>query len=262
MVLSWSSNPAEQKLFVKQLDLKLAQLDRLVVPETIYSETEPLDSAITGNLYKKTQWVVPSTNELKNIYTKVDDAAVANTSTLAPYAIVPVPQSDLLTVIDSYHAGNANGLSTISFSGIPQTFSRLFLYLHYRDTVAATSISGSLRVNGLASATYAMSWFGHNGTQSYGNESVGATGWVIGGPGGTADNHLWLDGWFEFPTYTDSLAKRMRGRAHFSWGTPTTSTFQAYNIFGGHSPTTAITSVSWTGNVGSAPGTRAVLFGM
>lgn len=262
MVLLWSNVPSEQKLFVKKLDQRIAQLNQLVVPETIYSETAPTTEQLSQKLYEKAQWVVPSENELKNIYVKVEDSAVAGTSTLTPYIVAPVPADQGLTVLDSYHAGNANGLATITFSGIPQTYERLFLYLHYRDTNAAASIAGFLRVNGISSASYAMSWFGHNGAHSYGTEAVGNSGWPFTVPAGNADNHLWLDAWFELPAYTNSLAKRMRGRINSAWGTPVIATIQGYNAFGGHSPTTPITSVSWVGTTASAPGTRAVLFGM
>jgi hypothetical protein len=264
MVLTWSKPPAEQKAFIAQLDLKLQQIGLQVVPETLYSETEPTAAELAEGLYKRTQWVDPATNTLKNGYTRIEDAVGAASTTYTAYPIVPAPRGRVLTKIDEISVGATAGLATLTFSDIPQTFEHLYLYVHYRDTNAAVSAACNLRINGLATATYAMSWQGHNGNQSYGAESISATGWPFVAPGGTSVSHFFLDGWYELPTYSAAArSARMRGKVSTAWGaTFSATTVQGYDAFGVQTSLAAITSLSWVGVTGSAPGTRLVLFGM
>jgi len=99
----------------------------------------------------------------------------------------------------------SGGVSSISFTGIPQTYTDLMIYVSTRASAASDSVG--LRFNGDSTSNYLYRYLLSNGTTS--SVSNGTTTNTLGGrqPESTFTANTFGNGYFYIPNYTSSSYK-------------------------------------------------------
>lgn len=276
--MAWTNLVSDQRSFVRDLEANLTALQRFVSPATIYSTTAPTDAQIAAqwavyhppayqpNNYEVMQWVDPSTNTLKNHYRKVEDIA-STSSTTVQRPVVEFPSSPISwTAIQEIYIGEAGGAATQTFSGIPQIYRDLYLYVQLRDSANAAAANISIRINGSASALYGYSFQAANTSVSLGGEQVGATGFLLPSPAASVtlgQRSNYHNGLFQVWDYALTTRNtRVYHRGAYMQGLFAATTYNNVHGFGLYNSPAAVTSLTVVSATGYAPGTRLVLFGV
>lgn len=136
--------------------------------------------------------------------------------------------------------------ATVTFSGIPQTYTDLVVLMSVRSDSGSTFNTFAMQINGSSSAIYSFSNMeGYNGTSVFtgnGNaQTQGNAGWINGT--GSASN-IFTSTEIYFPSYTNTSNPKPFAITSCAETTSTTA-FDVESLAGRFNSANAITSISF-----------------
>jgi hypothetical protein len=178
---TWESTYSEQCEYISNLLAVLQPIDESTQAIVLYQSTEPTPAELIAAWEEQTgstnapsvgstfYWFDPDTEAIENVFLPVDDVA-DGVSTGTPISYYEKDRSLDWVYLDSVLNAEADGGTTLSISGIDQTYKHLFFTFSARLVDAAVSVAAGLRLNGVSTANY------HVGRINYDAAAVVGTG--------------------------------------------------------------------------------------
>jgi hypothetical protein len=244
---AWPSTYSEQQAFIRQLELALETLEQMAHPATLIKSTQPSSAELLTAWQNRfgqrsfpvngqVQWYNPSKDRIENIYTLISEADAPSSDFLM--GMSPKDYAGGFDFLGQDYA-ETSGISSLSVTGIPNTYTDLCILVHLRSTVAAATSNQNLRINGGTSGYYLGNHVTANDTGHTGSEALNAGGVVVSVPGTSSDVSLYLHGLMWIHDY--SRSRTPHGWINYSQMNGAASSPTRQNVF-----------ASWLYNVAAA----------
>jgi hypothetical protein len=161
----------------------------------------------------------------------------------------------------------ASNQASFDFTSIPQTFRSLRIVMQARSSLAATTDTGAMRINGLATSLYFDQTAYSAGATAQGSETLGGSASIAFAlTGNTAPGSYAGTVVIDIPNYAAPAGGLIKSWVCLSglWYGTTTGLQQVRMTVGGYSGTPAITQVTLfpLGGGQLMPGSYAALYGL